>query len=110
MEFCPSCKSILLPDRKKRILVCKKCGYERPLGESQATSQIYVENFSKPKETIIVKEGGIMDSPLPVTKVECRKCGNNKAYYWMMQTRSADEPSTRFYKCTKCGHTWREYE
>ncbi|HDJ94789.1 MAG TPA: transcription factor S, partial [Acidilobales archaeon] len=19
-------------------------------------------------------------------------------------------PPTRFYRCTKCGHTWREYE
>jgi len=27
----------------------------------------------------------------------------------MIQTRAADEPPTRFYRCTKCGHTWREY-
>ncbi|MEM4865380.1 MAG: hypothetical protein QXY09_02690 [Acidilobaceae archaeon] len=26
-----------------------------------------------------------------------------------MQTRAADEPPTRFYRCTKCGYTWREY-
>jgi transcription factor S len=50
------------------------------------------------------------DETLPVTKAECKKCGNVMAYYWMMQTRSADEPSTRFYRCTKCNHTWREYE
>ncbi|RJQ19012.1 hypothetical protein C4580_05525, partial [Candidatus Woesearchaeota archaeon] len=22
----------------------------------------------------------------------------------------ADEPATRFFKCTKCKHTWREYK
>jgi len=111
LEFCPSCKSILLPDRKKRVLVCKKCGYEKPLGSDQGKG--YVESLSKSdkaKETVIVKEGGEKESPLPATKAECRKCGNTTAYYWMMQTRSADEPSTRFYRCTACGHTWREYE
>jgi len=41
---------------------------------------------------------------------ECPKCGHNEAYYWFMQTRAADEPPTRFYKCTRCGYVWREYE
>ena len=107
MEFCPTCKTILLADRKKKILVCKKCGYEKSVGEAQ--SQRIVESLSKPRESVIVKEGN-SEEPLPITKTECAKCGNKQAYYWMMQTRSADEPSTRFYKCTKCSHTWREYE
>ncbi|MFX1287916.1 MAG: transcription factor S, partial [Promethearchaeota archaeon] len=25
------------------------------------------------------------------------------------QTRSADEPSTSFFRCLECKHTWREY-
>jgi DNA-directed RNA polymerase subunit M len=28
----------------------------------------------------------------------------------MVQTRRADESATQFFRCTKCGHTWREYE
>ncbi|PIO07920.1 transcription factor S, partial [Candidatus Pacearchaeota archaeon CG10_big_fil_rev_8_21_14_0_10_35_219] len=31
------------------------------------------------------------------------------AYFWTMQTRAADESETKFYRCTKCDHTWREY-
>ncbi|MCK4973458.1 MAG: transcription factor S, partial [Candidatus Heimdallarchaeota archaeon] len=29
---------------------------------------------------------------------------------WMVQTRSADESPTRFFRCTACGETWREYD
>ena len=45
----------------------------------------------------------------PKIKINCGKCNNNTAYYWTQQTRGADEPETRFFKCTKCNHTWREY-
>lgn len=45
----------------------------------------------------------------PKIKITCDKCGNKSAYFWTQQTRGADEPETRFFKCTKCNHTWREY-
>ncbi len=45
----------------------------------------------------------------PETDGECSKCGNKKAYYWLVQTRAGDEAETKFLKCTKCGHTWRDY-
>ncbi|MBD3310349.1 transcription factor S, partial [Candidatus Woesearchaeota archaeon] len=45
----------------------------------------------------------------PVTKAECPKCHNKEAYYWEVQTRAADEPPTKFLKCTKCKHIWRDY-
>lgn len=46
---------------------------------------------------------------LPITDYDCKECKNGKAFFWTMQTRSSDEPETRFYKCTKCGHVNREY-
>jgi DNA-directed RNA polymerase subunit M len=109
LEFCPNCKCVLLDDRKKKVLRCRKCNYER--ASSGKESQRFVENFIRSRETVIVKDGDRQkDTTLPATKAECRKCGNMQAYYWMMQTRGADEPSTRFYRCTKCNYTWREYE
>ena len=47
-----------------------------------------------------------------VYEAGCAKCGNTEAYFRMQQTRSADEPSTRFYRCTdqKCCHNWKEIE
>ena len=35
-------------------------------------------------------------------------CGGDKAYFFQLQIRSADEPMTTFYKCVLCGHQWRE--
>ena len=46
---------------------------------------------------------------LPKTPTQCPKCDHNTAYYWTVQTRAADEAETKFMKCEKCGHTWRDY-
>ena len=48
------------------------------------------------------------EKSLPETEAECPQCGNDKAYYWLVQTRAADEPETRFFRCTKCKKVWRE--
>jgi len=45
----------------------------------------------------------------PVVDAEC-KCGNKKAYFWEVQTRAGDEPATKFFKCVKCKHIWRDYK
>lgn len=44
------------------------------------------------------------------TDAICSKCGNNHAFFMQIQTRSADEPMTTFYKCTnfKCNNQWKE--
>ena len=35
--------------------------------------------------------------------INCPKeCGNKRAFFKMIQTRSADEPMTVFYMCTEC--------
>ena len=62
----------------------------------------------KEKELTVIEENEDM-SVLPKTNVRCPKCGNNEAYWILLQTRAADEPETRIYTCTKCGYRWREY-
>lgn len=47
---------------------------------------------------------------LPTTHELCPQCGNDTAYWVLRQTRGADEPETRIFECTKCGHKWREYQ
>ena len=62
---------------------------------------------SKQEDQIEVIEKKV--ETLPKTKEECPKCHHQEAYYWVVQTRSADEAPTQFFKCTKCMNTWRQY-
>ena len=39
--------------------------------------------------------------------VTCRKCKQKKTTYYLMQTRSADEPMTVFYTCVVCNNRWK---
>lgn len=38
----------------------------------------------------------------------CTRCYKRECTYYEMQTRSADEPMTRFISCLNCGKNWRE--
>ena len=42
------------------------------------------------------------------TEVTCPKCAHRMAYFMQLQTRSADEPMTTFYKCVSCAHRWND--
>jgi transcription elongation factor S-II len=37
----------------------------------------------------------------------CRKCKGNKCTYYLLQTRSSDEPMTCFIQCS-CGFRWKQ--
>mgnify|MGYP006285892661 CR=1 FL=1 len=106
MMFCPKCGSILLPKKEnnKRILSCS-CGYKSKKTDSATLS----ESVAKKEKEVEVIEKGEFET-LPKTQAECPKCGNNEARFWLVQTRAGDEPETKFLKCTKCGHTWRDYD
>ena len=71
--------------------------------------KISVFSENKKSKIIVLDEKSKIDI-LPKTDTQCPKCENREAYWWMQQMRAADEPPTRFFKCTKCGNVWREYE
>ncbi len=102
--FCPECGSILRPKDKagKRLLFCS-CGFTKQLEEESAAE--LKETLETRKKIEVIENTEIH----PKIKVICEKCNNKLAYYWTQQTRGADEPETRFFKCTKCSNTWREY-
>ena len=132
--FCPKCGSILLPkkndDKKKKkksqkakskkgkadqeaeksvpkkIMACLNCGFS----SENIEETIIVERLTPKEEEIIeVIDEEAEVSTLPLTSAECPKCKHEKAYFWTVQTRASDEPETKFLKCEKCKHTWRDY-
>jgi transcription factor S len=105
MQFCPKCKGLMIPKMqgKKQIIACSKCGHS----DKKAEVEPIVEKVKQAVEIKVVTEDA--GESLPTTKARCPECQNGEAYFWMQQTRAGDEPETRFFKCTKCKHTWREY-
>jgi len=116
MEFCPKCGSRLAPKKGKSgkgasiALVCPKCGYRKKALSKEVEPKIAKVIQHKPQQLVAVigKEEQKLRT-LPTVRVECPKCENNTAYVWQVQTRGADESSTQFLRCTKCGYTFREY-
>lgn len=105
MQFCPKCGSILMPKNVggKKMMGCS-CGYKH-----NAESVAIKEEVKQQGEEVQVIENEDSEV-LPLTDYDCKKCGHDKAYFWEIQTRSADEPATRFYKCEKCKKVAREYK
>ena len=116
MEFCPKCGSRLEFKKPKTAksasltLACPKCGYKKREATKKVETKIGKVIQHNPQQFVAVigkKEQKLRT--LPTVRIECPKCGNNTAYVWQVQTRSADESSTQFMRCTKCDHTFREY-
>ena len=110
MRFCPNCGTRLMPAKEEggELLVCPRCGYKARSEGALLIPVARIEGSLKDKITVIRAEEGRL-STHPKVSVECPKCGNTEAYFWTVQTRSSDEASTQFFRCTRCGHTWREY-
>lgn len=111
LEFCPKCGTRLTPNRKgkKKVLVlrCPKCGFEKKVGERLERAVVTQRGGKEDIAVIGRKEQDLRT--LPTIRIECPKCGNMSAYVWQVQTRGADESMTQFFRCTKCGYTFREY-
>ncbi|MFP3133191.1 MAG: transcription factor S [Nitrososphaeria archaeon] len=110
-KFCPKDGTLLKLKSEKKgqqvelVYVCPTCGYT----EKYRKEKVLEKKVSSEEESLKIIDENADLSALPTVTVTCPKCGNNKAYWWMVQTRSADEPPTQFYRCTKCGYTWRVY-
>ncbi|GAB6946277.1 transcription factor S [Vulcanisaeta sp. JCM 16161] len=110
IKFCPRCKSIMVLTKKdgRTVWRCPKCGYEEEANTSNAKLVERTTLARRDDKPIVLTKSG--EEALPKVRKTCPRCGYEEAYFWVQQTRAADEPPTRFYKCVRCGYVWREYE
>jgi len=92
------------PDRAAHVWRCPGCGHTQALGRGVEVGR------STPQGRGGVAVVETKTPTLPKAEETCPKCGNGEAYWVLRQTRGSDEPETRIFECTKCGHKWREYQ
>lgn len=108
MKLCPVCGNLLLVElsaTERTHLFCQSCPYDFPV---QVT--FTVSKSVQKKKADDVLGGADAWADVQQTSTLCPKCSNDKAYFMQLQTRSADEPMTTFYKCAslKCKYRWKE--
>jgi len=116
--FCPECGTLAFPDPSGN-LDCPnyKCGYkgsaenkirgtdgkEINLAETVSSSKVETREYE------IINDGDEIMGVLTLDSYICPKCDGVEVYSQLIQTRSSDEPETRFLTCKACKHGWREY-
>lgn len=108
---CPTDKVLLRPIPGKGFS-CPKCGWSQAAKAGELVVKGLVERRIDKLDDI-----GIIEDPTkfemqgyPIDdQVWCGKCGGKGAYYYLRQTRKADEPTTAFYTCinAKCRNKWK---
>eukprot|EP00871_Galdieria_phlegrea_P004761 jgi/Galph1/5286/GphlegSOOS_G3968.1 len=108
MLFCRWCHNLLLIDTKTADhqvrFICKTCPFYYQV---QGKLERKVTGLVKKQEADIFggnKQWELADQ----TQVTCPRCSHQTAYFFQMQTRSADEPMSTFYRCAQCGYQWKE--
>ncbi len=112
MDFC-ECGGLLVPEKQddgKIIVKCPSCGkiIDSSSNNSKAFEIKQKIKHSDLEKTVIIEDSDEVET-MPTVTAHCAKCGHNEAVYWQLQTRSADEATTTFYRCKKCKNTWRDY-
>ena len=89
-------------------MVCKSCGATQSKDDERADEFVTTEAQTH-DDVIESSPDADFEGKPTADDVTCDECGNGEAWYTIKQTGSADEPPTRFFKCTKCGNRWRGY-
>mmetsp|Transcript_8233 Transcript_8233/g.51259 ORF Transcript_8233/g.51259 Transcript_8233/m.51259 type:complete len:270 (-) Transcript_8233:1451-2260(-) len=105
MMFCPSCANLLRVGKSHLGLecFCPTCPYTYEIIEPVVST---VRLKQKAVDDVLGGEEAWKN--VDKTDATCPKCSHGKAYFMQIQTRSADEPASLFYKCVNCGEQWRE--
>ena len=94
---------LLLKPEEAMELFCQSCPYNSKISRIKGPKQYF-----KTKQVDAILGNKEQWENVDSTDAVCPKCDHNRAYFMQIQIRSADEPSTLFYKCVNCSFDWRE--
>ena len=82
---------------------CQVCPYVHEIREAYTNLL-----RTKKKEVEDVFGGDEAWDNVDRTEAVCPECSHNEAFFKQIQIRSADEPMSTFYRCTKCHAKWND--
>ncbi|TMW65507.1 hypothetical protein Poli38472_008149 [Pythium oligandrum] len=105
MHFCPCCGNILLvePDADGMRFFCQTCPYLFQIND-KVEKKVPLQR----KQVDDVLGGEAAWENVDQTEARCPHCEHTHAYFMQIQIRSADEPTTTFYKCVQCKKQWND--
>jgi len=105
MHFCPACGNLLLLEDSSNGMrfCCPTCPYLHDI------THAYSSSIKIKKKTVDDILGGADAwENVDRTAARCPQCSHDSAYFMQIQIRSADEPSTTYYRCCKCSKQWND--
>lgn len=102
MEFCETCGSMLVIDPDTDELVCPKCNTIKRKYEAEIE---IVRDHSRDESKIYIKNSAADSTTIPAS---CPQCDNGEAFMWTQTVGFGNTEQVQCYRCTKCGHTWRQ--
>jgi len=109
MRYCPRDLSMLNYEECEGNmgLACYFCPYFYKIPKGRP---ITYSIFPTKKSVDDVLGGADAWKNVDQTDAACTKplCEGRRAFFMQVQTRSADEPMTTYYRCCKCANVWSE--
>ena len=108
MQFCEDCGTMMKAEGDRMVCTSAECDTSSDRDRDREAQFVTTESQSD-ADVIESDANSDFEGKPKATDVRCEECGTEEAWYYIQQTASADEPPTRFFKCTECGHRWRGY-
>ncbi|EFR01619.1 hypothetical protein MGYG_04622 [Nannizzia gypsea CBS 118893] len=106
-QFCDSC-GMILDELASETIQCDICGELNTNRLLTQTKEIVSTSSNFPSKLRFkrsqVQVLATQERESRTIQVDCEKCDAKEVTWAEMQLRSADEGSTIFYSCSKCGH------